>query len=136
MCRSPPPPPQTTIYFQILLNFSVTLYFSWTFGFDIPTVSEPIVSKFIAKAPSNPQLNLPLYSTFLIVLSAYTTEQIGKLNNVSWEPEGRYQYSKMFRWEPEGHYRCIKSMVIAPFLFSTEHLWILIAPLWLSTDDK
>ena len=23
---------------------------------------------------------------------------------VSWEPEGRYHYSKMFHWEPEGHY--------------------------------
>ena len=27
---------------------------------------------------------------------------------VSWEPEGRYQYSKMFCWEPEGGYRCVK----------------------------
>ena len=26
-------------------------------------------------------------------------------NNVSWEPEGRYHYSKMFRWESEGRYR-------------------------------
>ena len=38
-----------------------------------------------------------------------------------WEPEGRYQYSKMFYQEPEGRYCCTKSMVIAPF--------------WLSTDD-
>ena len=24
---------------------------------------------------------------------------------VSWEPEGRYHYSKISRWEAEGHYR-------------------------------
>ena len=55
-------------------------------------------------------------------------------NIVSWEPEGRYQYSKMFCWEPEGCYRCTMSMVIAPFWFSTEHLWIMITPFWLSTE--
>ena len=41
----------------------------------------------------------------------------------------------MFRGEPEGCYRCTKSMAIAPFWFSTEHLLILIAPFYLSTDD-
>ena len=35
------------------------------------------------------------------------------------------QYSKMFCWELEGRYRCTKSMAIAPFWFSTKHLWIL-----------
>ena len=25
-------------------------------------------------------------------------------HSVSWEPEGRYHYSKMFRWEPEWHF--------------------------------
>ena len=40
---------------------------------------------------------------------------------VSWEPEGRWRFRKMFRWEPEGCYCCTKSMVIAPFWFSTEH---------------
>ena len=54
---------------------------------------------------------------------------------VSWEPERRYQYSKMFRWEPEGRYRHRHCTAIAPFWFSTECLWILIAPFWLSTDD-
>ena len=29
---------------------------------------------------------------------------------VSWEPEGRYQYSKMFSWEPEGRYCCTMSI--------------------------
>ena len=53
---------------------------------------------------------------------------------VSWEPEGHYQHSKMFHWEPEGRYRCTKSMAIAPFWFSVEHLWILVVPFWLSTD--
>ena len=41
---------------------------------------------------------------------------------------------RMFRWEPEGRYRCTKSMAIAPFWFSTEHLWSAITPFWLSTD--
>ena len=54
---------------------------------------------------------------------------------VSWEPEGRYCSSKMFRWEPEGQYCCTKSMAIAPFWFSTEHLWSAIAPFWLSADE-
>ena len=31
---------------------------------------------------------------------------------VSWEPEGRYHYSKMFCYEPEGRYRCTKPMAI------------------------
>ena len=46
------------------------------------------------------------------------------LSHVSWGPEGHYQYSKMLCWEPEGCYRCTKSMVIAPFWFSKEHLCI------------
>ena len=54
---------------------------------------------------------------------------------VSWETEGRYCNSKMFRWEPEGRYCCTKSIAIAPFWFSTEHLWSAIAPFWLSADD-
>ena len=58
-----------------------------------------------------------------------------EIHVVSWEPEGRYCSSKMFRWEPEGRYCCTKSMAIAPFWFSTEHLWSAIAPFWLSTDD-
>ena len=52
-----------------------------------------------------------------------------------WEPEGRFHYSKRFRWEPDGRYCCTKSMAIAPLWFSTEHLWMLIVPFWLSTDD-
>ena len=34
-----------------------------------------------------------------------------------------------------GRYHCTKSLAIALFCFSTEHLWILIAPFQLSTDD-
>ena len=57
-------------------------------------------------------------------------------NIVSWEPEGRYQHSKMFRWEAEGHYdRSTMSMAIAPFWFSLEYIWVVIVPFWLSTDD-
>ena len=40
---------------------------------------------------------------------------------VSWEPERHYCYSVTFRWEPEGCYCCKRSMVIAPFWFSTDH---------------
>ena len=54
---------------------------------------------------------------------------------VSWEPERRYCSSKMFHWESEGRYCCTKSMAIAPFWFSMEHLWSAIAPFWLSADD-
>ena len=54
---------------------------------------------------------------------------------VSWEPEGRYCRSKMFRWEPEGRYCHWLCTAIAPFWFSTEHLWAAITPFWLSTDD-
>ena len=57
------------------------------------------------------------------------------LHVVSWEPEGRYHYSKMFSWEPEGRYHHRLCTVIAPFWFSAEHLWILIEPFWLSTDE-
>ena len=53
---------------------------------------------------------------------------------VSWEPEGRYCRSKMFRWEPEGRYCHRLCTAIAPFWFSTEHLCIAIMPFWLSTD--
>ena len=52
----------------------------------------------------------------------------------SWEPEGRYQYSKMFRWDTEGCYCCTKSMAVTPFWFSTEQLWIAVTPFWLSAD--
>ena len=65
-----------------------------------------------------------------------SSKQLHKVEEfVSWEPEGRYCSSKMFHWEPEGRYRCTKSMAIAPFWFSTEHLWSAIAPFWLSADE-
>ena len=54
----------------------------------------------------------------------------------SWEPERLYHYWTMFHWEPEGHYHHRDCTVIAPFWFSTEHHWIVIMLLWLSTDDK
>ena len=56
--------------------------------------------------------------------------------SVSWEPEGRYQYSMMFRWEPEGRYCCKKPMAIAPFWFSTEHGWTALTPFWFSADES
>ena len=54
---------------------------------------------------------------------------------VSWEPEGRYHYSKVFNWEAERRYRHKYCTAIAPFWFWVEHLRMLIAPFWLSTDD-
>ena len=42
----------------------------------------------------------------------------------------------MFHWEPEGRYRHRHCTAIAPFWFSTEHLWIVIATFLLSTDSK
>ena len=59
---------------------------------------------------------------------------LSQVHIVSWEPEGRYQYSKMFYWEPEWRYHCTKSLVIAPFLFLTEHVWIVIVPFWFSME--
>ena len=38
-------------------------------------------------------------------------------NIVSWEPEGHYCRSKMFRWEPEGRCCCTKSMAIGPIRY-------------------
>ena len=47
---------------------------------------------------------------FMVALKEYTTYNVWELKGeiVSWEPEGRYCSSKMFRWEPEGRYRCTK----------------------------
>ena len=38
-------------------------------------------------------------------------------------------------WEPEGRYCHWLCTAIAPFWFSTEHLWAAIMPFWLSTDN-
>ena len=40
----------------------------------------------------------------------------------------------MFHWE-RGHSHCAKSMVIAPFWFSTEHHWTVLTPAWLLAHD-
>ena len=45
-----------------------------------------------------------------------------KPHHVSWDPEGRHHYSKMFRWEPEGRYRHRHCIATAPVWLSTEHL--------------
>ena len=50
---------------------------------------------------------------------------------VSWEPEGHYHYSMIFRWEPEVCYSHRLCTVIVPFWFLTEHHWM-ITPFWLS----
>ena len=39
----------------------------------------------------------------------------------------------MFHWKPEGCHRRWIIIAIAPFWFSTEHLWTVIMPFWLST---
>ena len=43
----------------------------------------------------------------------------------------------MFLWEPaEGRCcHCLCTAIVPRFWFSTEHLWILVAPFWLLTDD-
>ena len=41
----------------------------------------------------------------------------------------------MFHWEPEGGYRNRLCTAIAPFWFSTDHLWTAVAPFWLATDN-
>ena len=41
----------------------------------------------------------------------------------------------MFCWEPEGHYHHWLYTAIAPFWFSTEHIWTALMPFWLSTDN-
>ena len=51
------------------------------------------------------------------------------------EPEGHQCCSKMFWWELEGCYCCTKSVVIAPFWFSTEHHWTVLTPFWLLADN-
>ena len=52
--------------------------------------------------------------------------------HLSWEPEGRYHYSKVFCWEPEGRYHHWLCTVIAPM----KRCWILREPFWLSTNDN
>ena len=42
----------------------------------------------------------------------------------------------MFRWEPEGRYRHRLCTAIAPFWFSTEHLWILICNSFLALNRR
>ena len=47
-----------------------------------------------------------------------------KVNIVSWEPEGRYQYSKMFCWKLEGRYHCtIQSFPIDDGLWDGNLIW-------------
>ena len=73
--------------------------------------------------------------TFFTLLTTSSCCKLIVRDIVSWEPEGRYQYSKMFRWEPEGRHCCKKPMAIAPFWFSTEHGWTVLTPFWFSADD-
>ena len=47
--------------------------------------------------------------------------------------KGTHRYN--VSWEPEGRYCCTKSMAMAPFWFSVEHLCSAITPFWLSTDN-
>ena len=84
---------------------------------------------------SNLYFDLSFYSSLQMLCFIYFSNEQSKQLIVIWDPEGGYQYSKMFHWETEGrYYSCTKSMAIAPIWFSTEHLWIVIAPFWLSTD--
>ena len=52
---------------------------------------------------------------YIVLISMICEQNLSFTNHIlSWEPEGRYQYSKMFRWEPEGHYHRTKSMITLP----------------------
>ena len=64
------------------------------------------------------QKNLGSWTNFMLIDKYFFTK----------EPEGHYPYSMMSRWEPEGCYHCTKSMVMAPFWFSTEHCWTALCP--------
>ena len=89
-------------------------------------------------------LALQVYNVYgdsaLLVLSRISLKSVNALLAFTqryhqWEPEGHYHYSKLFRWELEGRYHHRHCTTIAPFWFSMEHLWILIMPFWLSTDN-
>ena len=56
---------------------------------------------------------------------------------ISWEPEGRYHYSRVFSIENQKGAITIDFVLYSnnALLFSMKRLWILIAPFWLSTDD-
>ena len=77
--------------------------------------------------------------TFLSIISIVhfiiCVSEIKLSQTVSREPEGRYRHSNMSYWEPEGRYCHRHCTGIVPFWFSTKHLWILIAPFWLSHDE-
>ena len=78
---------------------------------------------------------MPCPRTQLSWRAELNREPLSYENIVSWEPEGCRCCAKMFHWKPEGRYRCTKSVVIAPFWFSTEHSWTALTPIWLSADD-
>ena len=136
-----------TSFNQSIPRDGLPLSLSGTFWFTMPGCLHAIrVTFLIAFLTSSPFIFFfykhkfwhifPFYIYFTLVHSyMYLSTNGLLLHIISWEPQGCYQYSKMFRWEPEGRYRCTKSMAIAPFWFSTEHLSKVIAPLWLSTDN-
>ena len=81
-------------------------------------------------------LRLGSYGKCMFIAKSNRLQQVKKIirkcdtlwvitsNIVSWEPEGCYCRSKMFHWEPEGRYCHWLCTAIAPFWFSTEHLWV------------
>ena len=82
--------------------------------------------------------SVTLLSNFCAVFSLLPNRWINLKSQdgmLSVESQKGYQYSKMFHWEPEGRYHHRLCIVIAPFWFWREHLWIFIMPFWLSIDD-
>ena len=63
---------------------------------------------------------------FAKAYNRYTMLIIWNNHAVSWEPEGRYHYSTMFRWEPEGRYHCTKSMLSLYKVYGDNALLVLI----------
>ena len=59
------------------------------------------------------------------------------LNGAQWTPScacGKGSLIMIRWWGPQGRYCHRLCTAIAPFWFSTEHLWTVLIPFWLSTD--
>ena len=58
-----------------------------------------------------------LHCEWTVFFCHFNTFQVPKCRvSVSWEPEGHYRYSRMFRWEPEGRYCMYKIYGDSTFL--------------------
>ena len=74
------------------------------------------------------------------VLSVFFTDNklLKSLHLIGWEQICQWKTltKRLMKCPPEGHYHCWLCTAIATSWFSAEHLWILIAPFWLSADNS